>query len=84
MGMIHEVLSPGMQNTDNPYPCAKMFRIIGQFHKRLGDGTKKKIVHDLPVHRYQTIQFRGDGEDYMEILDRKKVFSTSLDPSFFF
>lgn len=30
------------------------------------------------------IQIRRNGEDYMEILDRKQVLSTSLDPSFFF
>ena len=79
--MIHEVLTPGVQNTDRPYPCAKMFRVIGQFHERLGDGAKKKIVHDLPIHRYQTIQFRGDGEDNVEVLDGKKVIAASLDPS---
>lgn len=50
VGMVHEVLSPGVQNADHPYACTKMLRIIGEFHERLGDGTKKKIVHDLPVH----------------------------------
>jgi hypothetical protein len=83
VGMIHEVLAPGVQNADSPYPCPKMFLVIGEFHKRLRDGAKKKIVHDLPVHRYQVIQFRGDGEDHMEILDGKKVIAASLNPSLF-
>jgi hypothetical protein len=48
--MIHEVLAPGVQNADSPYPCAKMFLVIGEFRERLGNGAKKKIVHDLPVH----------------------------------
>ena len=82
--MIHEVLSPSVQNADSPYPCAKIFRIIGEFHERLGDGAKEQIVHDLPVHRYQTIQFRGDGKDHMEVLDGKEILTTSLDPSLFF
>jgi hypothetical protein len=60
-----------------------MLRIIGEFHERLGYGSEKKIVHDLPVHRYQRIQFRGDGEDNVEVLDGKKVIATSLDPSLF-
>jgi len=60
-----------------------MFLVIGEFHKRLGNGAKKKIVHDLPIHRYQEIRFRGDGEDHMEILDGKKVLAASLDPSLF-
>jgi hypothetical protein len=84
MGMIHKVLAPGVQNADSPYPCAEMLRIIGELHERLGDGAEKKIVHDLPVHRYQVIQFRGDGEDHMEILDGKKIFASRLDPSLFF
>ena len=81
--MIHEVLTPGMQNADNPYLCAEMFRIIGEFHERLGYGAKKKIVHDLSVHRYQGIQFRGDGEDHMEVLNGKKILTAGLDPFLF-
>ena len=50
--MIQEVLPPGVQNADGPYLCAKMFLIIGEFYERLGDGAKKKIVHDLPIHQY--------------------------------
>jgi hypothetical protein len=70
VGMIHKVLSPGVQNADRPYACAKMFRVMGEFHKRLGNGAKKKIVHDLPVHGYKGIQFRGNGEDHMKIFNR--------------
>jgi hypothetical protein len=83
VGMIHEVLTPSMQNADSPYPCAKMFLVIGEFHERLRYGSKKKIVHDLPIHRYQGIQFRGDGEDHMEILNGKEIITASLDPSLF-
>jgi hypothetical protein len=60
-----------------------MLPVIGKFHKRLGDRAKKKIVHDLPIHQYQVIQFRGDGEDHMEVLDRKKILAASFDPSLF-
>jgi len=60
-----------------------MFLVIGEFPERLGDGTRKKIVHDLPVHRYQVIRFRGDGEDHMEVLDGKEILAASLDPSLF-
>jgi len=80
--MIHKVLTPGVQNADSPYPCAKVLLVIGEFHERLGGGSEKKIVHDLPVHRYQGIQFRGNGEDHMEILDGKEILAARLDPSF--
>jgi hypothetical protein len=78
--MIHEVLAPRVQNADSPYPCAKMLRIIGKLHERLGYGLEKKIIHDLPVHRYQAVQFRGDGEDHMEVLDGKKILTAGFDP----
>jgi len=48
--MIHEVLTPGMENADNPYRCTEMFRIACKFQDRLGNGSKEKIVHDLRVH----------------------------------
>jgi hypothetical protein len=37
MGMIDEILSPGVEDADKPYTCAEMLRIIGEFYKRLGD-----------------------------------------------
>ena len=67
--MIHEVLTPGMQDANAPNLCAEMLRAICEFHERLGDRAKEKIVHDLLVHGYQRIQFRGDGEDHMEVLN---------------
>jgi hypothetical protein len=83
VGMIHEVLPPGMQNTDTPYLCTEMFRVVCKFGECLGDRTEKKIVHDLAVHGYQGIEFRGEGEDHMEILNRQEVLTASLDPLLF-
>ena len=57
-----------------------MFLVIGEFHERFGNGAEEKIVHNFPVRRYQVIQFRGNGEDRMEILDGKKIFTTSMPP----
>ena len=79
--MVHEVLTPGVQNANDPDPCAKMLRIIGEFHERPGHGLKQKIIHDLPVHGDQAIQFRGEGEDHMEVLDGKKILAAGFDPS---
>ncbi len=65
--MIHEVLAPGVQNADPPYPCTEMFRVLCKLCEGLGDRTEKKIVQDLSVHGDQEVEFRGDGEDHMEI-----------------
>jgi len=55
--MIHEVLAPGMENADNPYLGAEMFRVLGEFREGLGCRAKKQIVQDLRVHENQGIQF---------------------------
>lgn len=55
MGMIHEVLSPGVKDADKPYACAEMLRIIGECHKRLGDRAEQYIVHDPLIHDDQRI-----------------------------
>ena len=81
--MIHEVLAPGVQNADNPYLCTEMVRIICEFLNRLGDRAEKKIVQDLAVHGYQGIEFRGQGEDHMEIRNGQEVLTARLDPFFF-
>jgi hypothetical protein len=83
MGMIHEVLSPGMQNADTPYLGTEMFRVFCEFCESFGDRTEKKVVQELAVHGYQGIEFRGEGEDYMEILNGKEVLASRLDPFFF-
>jgi len=65
--MVHEVLTPGMENADHPDPGAEMFWVMGEFQERLRYGSEKKIVQDLPIHRYQGVQFGREGEDHVEI-----------------
>ena len=50
---------------------------------RLGDRTKKQIVQDLAVHGDQGIQFRGEGEDHMEVFNGQEVLTLLLDPFLF-
>jgi hypothetical protein len=83
VGMLHEVLAPGVQNADTPYLCPEMFRVVCKFRKGLGDRTEKKIIEELAVHGDQGVEFRGDGEDHMEVLYGQEILITGLDPSFF-
>jgi hypothetical protein len=46
VGMIHEILTPGMENPDHAYRGAEMFWVLGEFCKGLGGRTKKQIVQD--------------------------------------
>ena len=83
VGMIHEILAPGVKNADAPDLCPEMLRVVCEFHERFGDRTEKKIVQDLAVHGGQGVEFRGDSEDYMEIRDGEEVLPTGLDPFLF-
>jgi hypothetical protein len=37
VGVIHEVLAPGVQNTDTPDLCPEMVRVLGKLCEGLGD-----------------------------------------------
>jgi hypothetical protein len=60
-----------------------MLRVVCEFHERFGDRTEKEIIEDLAVHGDQGVEFRGDGEDHMEVLYGQEILITGLDPSFF-
>jgi hypothetical protein len=46
VGVVHEILTPRMENTDYAYRCTEMFWVVCEFCDRLGDRTKKQIVQD--------------------------------------
>ncbi len=57
MGMIPEVLTPGVENADHPHLGAERFGVLGEFREGFGGRVKKQIVQDLLVHGNQGIQF---------------------------
>ena len=60
-----------------------MFRVLSKLGEGFGDRTEKKIVQDLAVHGDQGMEFRGKGEDDMEILNGQEVLTAGLDPFLF-
>ena len=83
MGMVPEVLTPGMQDADHPNRGAEMFRVLVEFQEGLGGRAEKQIVEGLPVSQNQGIQFGGTGEDHMEVFNGQKVLTARLDPLLF-
>jgi hypothetical protein len=83
VGMIHEVLAPGMENADHSDLCAQRFGVLGELGEGLGGRAKKQVVQELLVHGDQGVQFGGEGEDYMEVFNGQEVLPASLDPFFF-
>ena len=81
--MIHEVLTPGVQDADEAYAGAKMLRIVREFHECFGHRTEQKIIHDLLIHDDNGIELRRDSEDDVEVLNGQQVFVSGLNPLFF-
>jgi hypothetical protein len=46
VGMVHEGLTPSMENTDHSYRCTEMFWVLCEFRECLGGRAKKQIVQD--------------------------------------
>ena len=53
MRMKFELLTPGMQNTEEADSCTKMLGIASDFEKCFGAGAKQEIVDDLLVLQSQ-------------------------------
>ena len=53
MRMKFELLTPGVQNTEEADFCTKMLGIAGDFEKRFGAGAKQKIVDEFLVLQSQ-------------------------------
>jgi len=83
MGVVHEVLSPGVKDRHEPDPSAEVLRILCKVPKRFRDRAKQEVVDDLLIHDSQGIQFRGDRKDHMEVLNRQEIFASVLDPLLF-
>jgi hypothetical protein len=83
VGMIHEVLAPGVENGDTSDLCPEMFGVVCEFHKGFGDRTEEKIIKELAVQGDQRIEFRGKSKDDMEILNGEEVLPACFDPFFF-
>jgi hypothetical protein len=49
MGMIQEILSPGVDNSDEAEVCPETLWIPGQFQKGLGDRAKEEVIEDFVV-----------------------------------
>jgi len=83
MGMIHEILSPGVKDRHKADTCTKMFRIIGKFDKGFGGRPEQEIEHDPRIHDEQGIELRWDSEDHMIVLNGQEILSPILDPPLF-
>lgn len=81
--MIHEVLSPCMQNADKSNLDTQMLGVAGKLGKGLRNGAEQNVIKDPLIPQSKWIEFCRDGKDYMEVWHWKDVFSSLLQPSLF-
>lgn len=79
--MVHEVLSPGVEHSEEADLCAEMFWVGGNGAKRLGGSTEEDVVDDFLVLKRDRGYGVGHSKDYVEVVDLEKLRLASLKPS---
>jgi len=75
-----KILTPSMQDTQEPDAGAEVPRIRRDFQQSGSAGPKQDVVHDLLVLESQPGEFVRKGEDHVKIADRKEFPLTFCEP----
>ena len=81
MGMVLQVLAPGVKHGEDADASAEESRIGGQFEQGLGDSTKQQGVHQSLISQCQRSERLGQGEDDMGVRHRQKTGGLFLEPA---
>ena len=84
MRMVHNILSPGVQNRAGSDHRYHVFWDLSEFHQGCRNSLEQKPIEDFLVSENEGIQDIGDGEDDVEVRYGKEVFFPGLDPLLFF
>jgi hypothetical protein len=73
VGMMHEVLSPGVQHGKEAYLCAEVSGVGSNLVQCLRSSTEKDVVNHPLVLQRKAGDFLRDGENDMEVPDWQKL-----------
>src|ERR1700757_4808878 len=79
-GVVQEVLSPCVQDTEKANVGAQMFRICGDLQQSCCTGSKQERVKNLLVVKGQRSEFVRKGEDHMHVGNRQQFPTASQEP----
>src|SRR5215469_14285734 len=82
MRMEPELLTPGMQDTEEADLGAEESRIAGHFEKGFGTGAEQEIVEELLVLQHQWGQAVWECEDHVDVGGGEKFSSARSNPLF--
>ena len=72
MGMMLEVLSPGMEHAEESYVGSQVLRIASQLEHGRGAGVVEQVVEQPLVLEDKGGQFVRQSEDDVEVRDRQQ------------
>ena len=81
MGMQAELLTPGVQHTEETNFSAEVSGIASDFQKCFVTGPEQQAIDELLVLQSQVCQLRRQCENNMDVARRKKFLATRYDPT---
>ena len=82
MGVVMQVLAPGVEDTEEADAGPEMFRVGGNREQGLGSRTEKKVIKDPRILQGERSQFVRQCEDDVEVGDGEKLLGTIGEPFF--
>src|SRR5258708_19211189 len=67
MGMMLEVLPPGMEHAEKPDLRAEVFGVAGKLEERSGTGAEEQVIEQTLVLQDESGELVGQGEDDVEV-----------------
>ena len=80
MGMMLQVLSPGMEHAEEPDVGSQVLGIASQFEQRSGAGAEEQIVEQPLVLEDQSGELVRQGEDDVEVRHGQQLSRTRGQP----
>jgi hypothetical protein len=81
VGMVEDLLGPSVQDREKSDSGAQVSGVESDFLKGFGNGLEEEINDVARCCAKEGMQRLGDGEDDVEVRDRKKISLLTLDPS---
>ena len=70
MSMVHQGLSPGVQDSDEPDLCPQVFWIFSKLREGFGSRLEEEVINDPLIPQSQGSDPFGKGEDRVEVESR--------------
>ena len=80
MGMVHKVLSPGMEHGKETDFRSEVFGIGSDRAEGFRSSAEENVVNDFLILECDASYCLGDGEHNVEVLDRQKLCLPCLEP----